>query len=48
MGEPARKMCKHHLEKEAVIRSDGISTGLCADCLTVRGKKGGRRKKADR
>jgi hypothetical protein len=48
MGETTKKMCKHHPEKEAVIRSDGISTGLCAECLVERGRKGGRRKKSDR
>ena len=47
MGETTEKMCKHHQEKEAILRSDGISTGLCAECLTARAKKGGRRKKAN-
>jgi hypothetical protein len=47
MEKTTKKMCKHHSEKEAILRADGISTGLCAECLTARAKKGGRPKKAN-
>ena len=45
MEQSTKKMCKNHPGKEAIMRSDGVSTGLCAECLTARAKKGGRRKK---
>lgn len=34
-----KKMCKQHPDRPAEIRSDGISTGACKECLTARGKK---------
>ena len=47
MEQTTKKMCKNHPGKEAIMRSDGVSTGLCAECLKARAKKGGRRKKAN-
>jgi hypothetical protein len=47
MEQTTKKMCKNHPGKEAIMRSDGVSTGLCAECLTARAKKGGRKKKVN-
>ena len=31
--------CKKHPDKKAVLRSDGISTGKCKECLAAHGAK---------
>ena len=35
----SEKRCKNHPERPAVIRTDGISRGLCRECLTSMMKK---------
>ncbi len=37
----AEKTCKHHPKKAAVLMKNGNSTGLCQECISKRGKKGG-------
>jgi len=45
MEQTTKKMCKNHPGKEAIMRSDGVSTGLCAECLTLAPRKAAARKR---
>ena len=39
MAVKDKPMCKKHPDRPAKIRTDGISTGCCEDCLKARSAK---------